>query len=138
MDVVLNKKESIERCINQIKLYYSTQSPLPFEEDYYKQDAIAANLQRACEQSIDVASHIIKKYKLGLPKSTKDCFDILATNNIIPESLSKELKGMVGFRNLLVHQYMEMDINIFKGIIENHLDDLVEFTNICLKYVMEN
>jgi hypothetical protein len=44
MDVVLNKKESIERSIKQIRLYYGLPSDLPFEKDYLKQDAIAANL----------------------------------------------------------------------------------------------
>ena len=95
MDVILNKKESIERCIKQIKTYYAMQSTLPFEEDFFKQDAIAVNLQRACEQAIDIANHVIKKYKLGLPKSTKDSFVILSNSKIIPNELSVELQGMV-------------------------------------------
>jgi len=48
-DVVLNKKESIERCIKQIRLYYGMPSEFPFEKDFLKQDAIAVNLQRAAE-----------------------------------------------------------------------------------------
>jgi hypothetical protein len=50
-DIVLNKKESVERCVRQIRLYYAKPSDLPFEEDFLKQDAIAINLQRAAGSS---------------------------------------------------------------------------------------
>jgi len=40
-EIILNKKVSIERCVQQIKRYYASPSDLPFETDYLKQDAIA-------------------------------------------------------------------------------------------------
>ncbi len=133
MDVILNKKESIERCVQQIRLYYAMPSELPFEQDHLKQDAIAANLQRAAEQAIDLANHVIRKGKLGLPKESKESFEILAAAKVIPRELADKLKGMVGFRNIMVHQYQEIDIKIMMDVIEHHLDDLVVFTN----HVME-
>jgi len=133
MDVILNKKESIERCVQQIRQYYAMPSELPFEKDHLKQDAIAANLQRAAEQAIDLANHVIRKDKLGLPKESKESFEILARAKVIPQELADKLKGMVGFRNIMVHQYQEMDIKIMVDVIEHHLDDLVVFTN----HVME-
>lgn len=132
-DIVLNKKESIERCIHQIRLYYATESALDFEEDYMKQDSIAINLQRACEQCIDLANHTIKACKLGLPKDSKESFTLLAAARIIPNELAKHLEGMVGFRNILVHEYQRMDIGLMVEVIEKHLDDLVVFTNHILK-----
>ena len=128
MDVILNKKESIERCVQQIRLYYAMPSELPFEKDHLKQDAIAANLQRAAEQVIDLANHVIRKGKLGLPKESKESFEILARAKVIPQELADKLKGMVGFRNIMVHQYQELDIRIMVDVIEHHLDDLVVFT----------
>jgi uncharacterized protein YutE (UPF0331/DUF86 family) len=128
-DIVLNKKESIERCISQVRTYYATASGLSFEEDYMKQDSIAINLQRACEQCIDLANHTIKANKLGLPKDSKDSFRLLAVARLIPLELSKHLEGMVGFRNVLVHEYQRMDIALMIEVIEKHLDDLVLFTN---------
>lgn len=55
-DVVLNKSESIERCIKQVAKYYAMPSDIAFNEDFLRQDAIALNLQRACEQAIDLAN----------------------------------------------------------------------------------
>jgi len=128
-DIVLNKKESIERCIAQVRKYYATASNLDFEDDYMKQDSIAINLQRACEQCIDLANHAIKTRKLGLPKDSKESFRLLAAARIISSELAKHLEGMVGFRNILVHEYQRMDIGLMIEVIENHLDDLVLFSN---------
>jgi len=134
LDVILNKKESIERCVQQIRLYYAMPSGLPFEKDHLKQDAIAANLQRAAEQAIDLANHVIRKGKLGLPKESKESFEILATAKVIPQELADKLKGMVGFRNIMVHQYQEMDIKIMIDVIEHHLDDLIVFTTQVMEF----
>lgn len=135
-DIVLNKKESIERCVKQIQTYYALPSELPFETDHLKQDAIAANLQRACEQCIDLANHTIKTRKLGLPKESRESFRLLGQNGIIPRDLAAKLENMVGFRNILVHQYQELDIQLMVDVIEKHLNDLVDFTNLIVKEFM--
>ncbi|MCH8021199.1 DUF86 domain-containing protein [candidate division KSB1 bacterium] len=128
-DIVLNKKESIERCIKQIRAYYESPSETDFKKDFFKQDAIAINLQRACEQCIDLANHAIKSRKLGLPKGSKESFLLLSENKIIPKVLSTNMEKMVGFRNTLVHQYQQLDTDLMMDVIENHLDDLLDFTN---------
>ena len=132
-DIVMNKKESIERCIKQIRSYYALPTDIPFENDHLKQDAIAANLQRACEQCIDLANHAIRTRKLGLPKESRESFRLLAQNGIIPPYLASNLENMVGFRNTLVHEYQRLDIRLMVDVIENHLDDLVDFTNAIVK-----
>lgn len=129
-DVVLNKKESIERCIKQIRTYYATSGDKPFQEDYLRQDAIALNLQRACEHCIDLANYTIKKKKLGLPKESKDSFRLLSQEHVIDTELSLKLEKMVGFRNTLIHEYQKLDIDLMIEVIENRLDDLVDFTTL--------
>ena len=138
MDVILNKKESIERCIKQVRLYYAKPSDLPFAKDYLKQDAIAVNLQRAAEQVVDLANHIIMKKKLGLPKESGESFEILAKSNIITGDLAEKLKNMVGFRNIIVHQYRDLDIKIMTDVIEHRLDDLIVFTNRVMEFARGN
>lgn len=135
MDVVLNKKESIERCVRQIRLYYAMPSEAPFEEDYMKQDAIAANLQRIAEQAIDLANHVIKKRKLGLPKDSRESFGILEAEHVITRDIADKLKGMVGFRNILVHEYQEFDVGVMKDVIERRLEDVIVFTNEVMGYM---
>ncbi|MGH8656482.1 MAG: type VII toxin-antitoxin system HepT family RNase toxin [Gammaproteobacteria bacterium] len=130
--VVLNKKVSIERCIAQVRKYYAMRGELSFKEDYLKQDAIALNVQRACELCIDIANHLIKTKKLGLPQDSKDSFSLLQRAGLIDEAMMASLRAMVGFRNILVHQYQDLDLDIMVEIIEHRLDGLLDFANTAL------
>lgn len=132
-DVALNKKESIERCVRQIRRYYALPGETDFLEDHLKQDAIAINMQRACEQAIDLANHAIKVKKMGIPKDSRDSFRLLAQNGVIPDSLADKLCRMIGFRNVLVHEYQDCDISLMVDIIENRLDDLLVFSDLLMK-----
>lgn len=123
--VLLNKYESIERCINRIKEEYDN-NPENLE-DYRKMDAIILNLQRACEMATDVAMYVVSNRKLGLPQTKKEAFEKLFDNKLITEEMCNNMKGMIGFRNIAIHEYKQIDENIVKDVIENHLDDLKEF-----------
>lgn len=127
LDSVLNKKDSIERCVQQIRHYYALPSERFFAEDFLKQDAIALNLQRACQLCIDLANLTIRRKKLGLPKESAESFLLLAEAGILDKLLAEKLKGMVGFRNILVHEYKKMDLSIMVDVIEHRLEDLVIF-----------
>lgn len=129
-DVILSKKESLERCIRQVGIYNAIPSDLPLERDFLRQDAIALNLQRAAELCLDMANHVVRRRKLGLPKDSRETFTLLETAGIIPAVLGAKLRGMVGFRNILVHEYQDMRMEIFRNVVEHGLDDLVEFSSI--------
>ena len=128
-EVALNKKISIERCLQQIKKYYAQETGLPFEMDILKQDAIALNIQRVCELSIDLANHMIRKKKLGLPKDSRDSFALLYKAGLINVGLRTTLQSMVGFRNIFVHAHQELDLKIMVEIIERRMTELPAFAN---------
>jgi len=137
-DFVLNKVESIERCIRQIRLYDEIPSEVPFQEDYYKQDAILLNLQRAIELSIDVANHIVRVKKIGIPKESRDAIQFLMERHIISNPTGISLKGMIGFRNIAIHEYRKVNIEIFRNIIDNCLDDFTQFTSEIIRSMSNN
>jgi len=56
-----------------------------------------------------------------------EVFYILYQNKIIDEEMAKKLKSMVGFRNIAVHDYQKINLDIIKQIIEKHLKDLKDF-----------
>lgn len=134
-EIALNKKIGIERCIKQIREYYAIDSKLPFEADYLKQDAIAMNLQRMCELTIDIANYWIKSKKLGLPQDSGDAFVLLQRAGVIPEEMRKAFQAMVGFRNVLVHEYKKLDLAVMVNVIEHHLDEPLAFANLALKAI---
>ncbi|WP_047986570.1 type VII toxin-antitoxin system HepT family RNase toxin [Ornithinibacillus californiensis] len=125
-DVILNKVSTIERCIFRIQEVYENE-PNNLK-DFTKQDSIILNIQRACEASIDIAMHIISEKKLGLPRSSRDAFKLLEEADFIDQELAKTLMNMVGFRNIAVHDYQNIDLRILQSIIEKHLQDIKEYT----------
>lgn len=131
-EIILNKKISIERCIRQIETYYALDTESPFATDYLRQDAIAMNLQRICELTIDIANHLIRSNKLGLPKDSRESFALLQQAGLITIDQMNGLQAMVGFRNTLVHQYQKLNLDIMVEVIEKHLREPLDFANAAL------
>lgn len=127
-DVTVNKITSIQRCIKRAREEYAA-AQNNFENDYTHQDAAILNITRACEQSIDLANHIIKIKKLGIPTDSSESFDLLYNGGLITGKLRDALKKMVGFRNTIIHEYQEIDINIVINIIKKNLEDILQFTD---------
>lgn len=130
-DVVINKTEIIERCINRIKEEYEG-NPMNLK-NYTKQDSILLNIQRACEACIDLAMHVVAEKSFGIPQNSRDAFELLRKNGIIDGALEKKLKSMVGFRNIAVHNYQLIDLKVVQDLIENGLNDLIVFSKIILQ-----
>lgn len=128
--VILNKYEIIERCLNRINEEYEN-NPENLE-DYRKLDCIVLNIQRACEATIDIAMYIVSTRKLGIPQTKKEAFKKLEENSIISKKMSENMQNMIGFRNIAVHDYKQIDEEILKDVIEKHLNDLLEFARIIL------
>jgi uncharacterized protein YutE (UPF0331/DUF86 family) len=131
-DVILNKISIIERCLKRINEEYDN-TPINLE-NFTKQDSIILNIQRACEAAIDLGMHVVAEKKLGIPQTSLETFDLLQQNNIITMELCKGLKAMVGFRNIAVHDYQEVNLEIVQKIIESHLIDFKIYTEQILAY----
>ncbi|MFA7204626.1 MAG: DUF86 domain-containing protein [Candidatus Caldatribacteriota bacterium] len=127
-DIVLNKSETIKKCVQRINEEYADNSDNL--DNITKQDSIILNIQRACEAAIDLGMHVIAEKELGIPQWSRDAFDILYEQGIIDNGISERLKAMVGFRNIAIHNYQKLSIKIIQAIIEKHLKDLVDFTEI--------
>lgn len=126
-DTVINKVQSIERRIRRAREEYRLAGD-NFRTDFSRQDAAVLNVTRACEQAIDLANHTIRTVKLGVPTESAESFFLLARAGVIPLGLAEKLKGMVGFRNVAVHEYQKLDLDIVEKILGTGLDDLLELT----------
>lgn len=130
--VIINKCATIERCLKRVNEEYRSVNDL-FGVDYARQDSIILNLQRACESAIDLANYLVKKKKLGVPRDSRAVFDLLAEANIISNEIGGKMKKMVGFRNLAVHAYQNIEMKIVQKIIESSQSDFTSFTSQILK-----
>ena len=130
--MVLNKAASIERCLHRITEEF-TGDRQNLAANQTKQDAIVLNLQRACETAIDLAMYVISQRRLGLPQESRGAFALLQTAGILPAELAARMQRMVGFRNVAVHEYTRLNLDIVHTIITKHLDDFRAFSSTIVK-----
>lgn len=131
-DVLLNKAATIERCIARVREEYGGDQR-NLTDNITRQDSIILNLQRACEAAIDLAMHIVRRRHLGIPQETRDAFRLLQEAEVISPDLADRLMRMVGFRNVAIHDYRRLDLEIVKHIVTLHLDDFLAFTAALLR-----
>ena len=131
-DVALNKSAAIERCVGRVREVYAG-NPANLSDDLTRQDSIVLNLRRACEAAINLAMHLVRKHRLGIPQDSRDAFDLLVAAGKLEAPLAASLKRMVGFRNVAVHSYTRIDLAIVRAIIEQHADDLLRFSSAAIR-----
>jgi uncharacterized protein YutE (UPF0331/DUF86 family) len=131
-DVLLNKAASIERAVRRVRDEHAGDDRNVLDNQT-RQDAIVLNLQRACETSIDAAMHLVRVRRLGIPQDTREAFDMLERAGIIDATLCGQLKKMVGFRNVAIHEYQKLNIDVVRAIIAERLEDFLDFTRVLLR-----
>ena len=132
--VLQTKIEALIRCVHRIKSQ-NVSSSEELESNLDKQEIIILNLQRSVQICVDIGNHILLDYNTPTPSTMAETFKYLAENNIISKSNADELSHAVGFRNIAVHQYENIDCKIVFSIISNHLDDFKTFSEAISKLI---
>ena len=81
----------------------------------------------AMECVLDLGNHFIADAGLPTPETNQDTFSRLEQAGAIPANLAGHLRSWAGFRNILVHQYRDIDHHIAWKAIHEELDDLESF-----------
>jgi uncharacterized protein YutE (UPF0331/DUF86 family) len=91
------------------------------------------NIQVAIQAVMIICSHVVADMKLEVPDEDRHAFQILASHKVIPKTLAKTLAGMAGMRNVLVHEYLDVDLNLIYTLISRRLDDFEKFIKVISK-----
>ena len=131
-DVLLNKADTIEKCLKRIHEEFADKTE-NLTGNQTKQDAIILNLERACQAAIDMAMRRVRIGNLGLPKESREAFDLLERAGILNGDLCSRMHGLVGFRNTAIHNYKALDLKIVESILRKRLIDFRELSKTLLK-----
>jgi len=131
-DVILAKIGNIQRCLSRIE-EVTGHDPGKLE-NIDIQDIFVLNLQRAIQSAIDLAAHVVAAENLGIPVTIRDNFLLLRDKRIITRALAESMSAMVGFRNIAVHEYEKIKVEVLKSILTKRLNDLEEFYRAILKH----
>lgn len=123
-NVLLNKAAIIERSLKRMREEYQQNPAL---DNYTHIDAMILNIERACQAAIDAAQHIVAQNHFGVPQTSAEAFNLLYKNKVLGASTSKAMIGMTGFRNVAVHEYQVLDIEIVRAIATKEYRSLLDF-----------
>jgi len=127
-DVVSAKLETLRRCVQRVK-EKTPATAKSLSDDYDLQDIICLNLERAIQVSVDLASHAIADADLPAPTSMSESFEHLFRLGLIPADLALRMRKAVGFRNVAVHAYQQINWTMVYSIITTRLDDFRAFAD---------
>jgi uncharacterized protein YutE (UPF0331/DUF86 family) len=124
VELVHKKLAFIETCVRELR---TLAHPDDVRTDIREQRFEAHTLQIAIQAALDVAAHIASDELLGEPETNRALFEALAQHGWIPAELLPTLRGMVGFRNILVHGYETVDPEVIEQVVRRNLDDLLAY-----------
>jgi uncharacterized protein YutE (UPF0331/DUF86 family) len=128
-EVIEQKLESLRRCVQRIETKSPTDAAT-LMTDIDLQDIVALNLSRAVQICVDIGAHLIAGMDVPPPDTMGQTFDLLAQGGVLDRDLASRLKKAVGFRNIAVHNYENINWEIVHSIVKFHLADFSEFAKV--------
>lgn len=121
-----SRLDALEGYLAELRSFQSVN-----REDYIREPALHHLAERylhlACESVLDIAHHVISDQGYRQAQSYRDAMDVLREEKLIDEGLAEKLKGWMGFRNVLVHLYLEIDHGRTYDALRDDLGDLEQF-----------
>ena len=134
-DLVLRKLSDIETYLDQLAAYRDIDLAT-YRGDWKTQRIVERTLHLSIEPCMDVADHLVADRRLRVPETGAETFEVLGEAKILPSDLTEVLARMVGFRNILVHDYARLDPVIVLRILVKDRQDLERFRDVIRQLVM--
>lgn len=136
LTLVTERLNIIRNAVRRLNLL----AEMPAEEFCRDEDAvdIAENrLRRAIEALFDLGRHMVVKSGAGVPSDYRSVIELLVENNILPDDFARQIAGMAGYRNRLIHDYNKVTPGELYQIIKNRLSDFIMFCKYIADYIQE-
>ncbi len=134
IDVIKSKLKTIEENIDLVKKHFPEKLDEFLKLGLVK-DGIYKKIEASIQFVISICSILNSDLKLGIPSNRDEIISFLVENNVISTNMSKKIKELKGFRNLLVHRYGKIDDEIAFNDIKSGISDFNLFKNEILQFL---
>jgi len=131
--IILSKLQELERYVQQLRKFQNYRYD-EIESDLEKIWAIEHGLQVSIQIIIDIGNHILASIGENQVEDYTGILDKLGQHNILPSQFAEEIRGMAAFRNILVHQYAEVNLRTVYYVLQNKLDDFIKYIRYIKSY----
>jgi uncharacterized protein YutE (UPF0331/DUF86 family) len=105
--------------------------------DPEEQWIVEHGLQLCAQNALDAASHIAASAGHDVPEYAV-AIDRLADMGVLPRDFAARFRGIAGFRNVLIHVYLDVDLAVLHRLLNTQLDDFQEFARLVETYLSPN
>ncbi|MCK4554080.1 DUF86 domain-containing protein [Candidatus Parcubacteria bacterium] len=127
----------LKNLLKQAEKYKNMVDRKRFLTNQMAQDAICRALQSMLEAGLTIGDMIIAENDLRKPEKNDDIFDILAEGKVYPRSFAEELWGAGGFRNILVHNYVDLNLNLVYDNLEKGIPTFKKYARYIAKFLLK-
>ena len=127
--IIESKISSIQKYL-QILKGFQNYSQKQIEGDVHLRGSAERYLYLLTQSVLDLAEAIISFKDLRRPQTYSESFDILHEEKLISPDLKEKLVKMAKFRNIISHDYEDLDFTIIYDVLQKHLQDIEEFLSV--------
>ncbi len=132
-ELVLLKLQDLDRYLTQLKKHQGVTAD-HLDSNLDQAWIVQHGLQLSIQLVLDIGNHILAA--AGNPaQDYSRIFDKLAQIDVIPAEFAESIKSMAGLRNILVHEYTEVDMEKLADLLNNRLGDFSRFAAYVMNYL---
>ena len=100
-------------------------------DEFIQDPFVIGNVERYLQLAIqvvpDISNHIVADERLGAVEEYRDAIRLLGKSGYLPPDLTQRLLPMAGLRNILVHDYLEIDRSRIYAFMQDCLEGSEQF-----------
>lgn len=127
-DIIKRKLKELEQNLIYLKQISYDVNMENLKSDMIRYWGIERGIQICIECILDIANVIISVSDLQKPDTYREIMLMMAEAGVVSEGFARRLANMVGFRNILVHDYTKINSDIIISILNKDIDDFIKFT----------
>jgi uncharacterized protein YutE (UPF0331/DUF86 family) len=114
-----------------------TNRPIRALDDWDELRTVERGLQLCAQNALDVATHLAVGAGRDVPDYAS-AIDALADLGVLTREFAASFRSVAGFRNILVHGYLEVDLGILHRVLNERLAEFSEFAAMVERYLESN
>jgi uncharacterized protein YutE (UPF0331/DUF86 family) len=124
-EVVRRHLMALERTLSSLRRHCGR--PVDALRDDDERWAVERGLQLCAQNALDVATHVAAGLGQDVPDYASS-IDVLADTGVLPRDFAFSFRGVAGFRNVVVHGYLDVDVELLHRLLNHHLGDFETFS----------
>ena len=132
--IIQKRLQKLENYIRVLREYKEV-PPKEFKQNIQIHSTVERHFELAIECILDIGNHIIAAQSFRSPEDYRDIITILGEEKVIPEDFAQSFASIANFRNILVHEYITLDLDLVYQYLHTSLDDFIKFTKYIAKYL---